>query len=72
MKAIITRQNADGTYDEVGINNRMLRSEYKSIKSLLRYGIGEQFANRMIWIEVFFTNIYQDKPDRTVFTTVYK
>jgi hypothetical protein len=48
MKAIITRQNADGTYDEVGINNRMLRSEYKSIKSLLRYGIGEQFANRMI------------------------
>jgi hypothetical protein len=50
----------------------MLRSEYKSIKSLLRYGIGEQFANRMIWIEVFFTNIYQDKPDRTVFTTVYK
>jgi len=29
MKAIVTRQNPDGTYDEVGMNNRIVVGPFK-------------------------------------------
>lgn len=37
MIAIITRQNADGTYDQVGMRNRRVSAEYKSVGNLCRY-----------------------------------
>lgn len=39
MKVIVTRQNPDGTFDNVGMNNRFVTASYQSIASLLRYGI---------------------------------
>lgn len=43
MKAIITRPNSDGTYDDVGMNNQYLTSHYKTKTGLLRYGIAAHF-----------------------------
>jgi hypothetical protein len=68
MKAIVTRQNADGTYDSVGMNNAYLTSQYRTIKGLLRYGIAKHFKG-LIRIELYFGNLYQEKPDKTIFVT---
>lgn len=37
MKLIITKQNPNGSFDEVGMNNRRLYSQYKSMHSAVRY-----------------------------------
>jgi hypothetical protein len=39
MKVILTRQNPDGSYDEVGMNNRRLHSHYKTVQGALRYAL---------------------------------
>lgn len=39
MKVIATRQNPDGTYDEVGMNNCRLFSQYQTINGALRYAV---------------------------------
>ena len=35
MKLIVTKQNDDGSFDDVGINNRALFSKYLTVKMLL-------------------------------------
>ena len=40
---IVTRKNSDGSFDDVGMNNRYLTSHYKTLNGLLRYGISEQW-----------------------------
>lgn len=42
-KFIVTRKNKDGSFDNVGMNNRYLTSEYKTLSGLIRYGICEQW-----------------------------
>ena len=42
-KFIVTRKNKDGSFDNVGMNNRYLTSEYKTLSGLIRYGISEQW-----------------------------
>ena len=37
MTVIVTRQNPDGSYDEVGMLNRRIYRQYNSIKTALRY-----------------------------------
>ncbi len=37
MKVIVTRQNADGSYDECGMSNRFLASQYKTVQGALRH-----------------------------------
>ena len=37
MKVIITKQNKDGSFDQVGMINRRLFSHYKTINGALRY-----------------------------------
>jgi len=37
MVVIVTRQNPDGSYDKVGMVNRRLYKQYKSIRSARRY-----------------------------------
>ena len=42
-KFIVTRKNKDGSFDNVGMNNRYLTSEYRTLSGLIRYGISEQW-----------------------------
>ena len=42
-KFIVTRKNKDGSFDNVGMNNRYLTSEYKTLSGLIRHGISEQW-----------------------------
>ena len=42
-KFIVTRKNKDGSFDNVGMNNRYLTSGYKTLSGLIRYGISEQW-----------------------------
>lgn len=68
MKAIVTRPNSDGTYDEVGMRNRYLTSQYKTERGLLRYGIADYFKGT-IRIELFSDNgIFRD-PYKTIYIT---
>lgn len=60
MKAIITRPNEDGSYDEVGMNNRYLVSHYKTKRGLLRYGIAKHYKGK-VRIEIWYgDNIYKE------------
>lgn len=42
-KFIVTRKNKEGSFDNVGMNNRYLTSKYKTLSGLIRYGISEQW-----------------------------
>lgn len=52
MKAIVTRANPDGSFDEVGMNNRFVTNTYKTKHGLLRYGIPAIFKGK-VRIEIF-------------------
>ena len=67
MKAIITRKNQDGSYDNVGMRNRFLANHYKTVKSLMRYGISENWRSRGVRVEIFNYNLYQEKPDKIIY-----
>ena len=70
MKIIYTRQNADGSYDQCGMNNQRLTSHYKTTSGFLRYGIPSNFYGNTLKLEVWYgDNIYRD-PDKTMFVTV--
>ena len=38
MKIIVTKENADGSFDNVGTNNRALFSNYKTLKNAIKFG----------------------------------
>ena len=67
MRAIITRQNQDGSYDEVGMANRIYTGTYKYARNLIQYAIPKHFQNKNLRVEIYYTPIQQDKPDLTVF-----
>ena len=70
MKIIYTRQNADGSYDQCGMNNQRLTSHYKTTSGFLRYGIPSNFYGNTLKLEVWYgDNIYRN-PDKTMFVTV--
>ena len=48
---IVTRANSDGSFDNVGMNNRFQTSDYKTLSGLLRYGIPPQYKHRTIRIQ---------------------
>ena len=53
LKIIVTKQNKDGSFDEVGMNNRALFSNYKTLKNAIKFG-AKPFANgKACRVEVF-------------------
>lgn len=59
MKIIVTRQNSDGTFDECGMNNRALFSNYKTLKNALKFG-AKGFANGTpCRVEVYPGGLYE-------------
>lgn len=60
MKFIVTRKNADGTFDDVGMLNRFVAS-YASLRTLLRHGVPASWRSAGIRVEVFSdTRFYGD------------
>ena len=67
MKAIVTRKDKDGYYDEVGMNNRTVVGPYKTERGLLRYGMPSHFKGELR-VEIFYSDsILQEKADKTVY-----
>jgi hypothetical protein len=65
---IVTRQNADGSYDSVGMNNRCIIRGYKLYRNAFKYGINPFGSGRMCRVEEY-SNVRDEKP-RQVFHTV--
>lgn len=57
-KYLVTRQNADGSYDEVGMNNCYIVSGYKTYKNAFKYGINPFGNGRKVRVEVYGDNIH--------------
>jgi len=70
MKIIYTRQNKDGSYDNVGMNNQRLTSKYTTTNGFLRYGIPDTFRGHTLRLEVYYgDNIHRD-PNKIMYVTV--
>ncbi len=70
MKIICTRQNKDGSYDEVGMRNRFLTSSYKTTNGFIRYGIPTNFYGNTLKLEVFYGDSVYTDPDKVRYVTV--
>ena len=61
MKIIVTKENVDGTYDDVGTNNRALISGYKTLKNAMKFGVMPFANNKAIRVEIYpHGNIYAE------------
>ena len=70
MKIIYTKANKDGSYDEVGMNNRRLTSDYTTTRGFIRYGIPTDFYGNTLRLEVFYGDSIYQNPDKTLYVTV--
>ena len=65
MKAIVTRQNNDGTFDSVGMNNRIVLGPYKNLQTIKILAF--QFAgSRAYRIELYNTDNLFGEPHRVL------
>lgn len=73
MIAIVTRQNSDGTFDDIGMNNRTVTGHYKTEKNLLKFGIPEHFKKSgKVRVEFFVNSILmENKPFKTMHVTFH-
>lgn len=53
MKYLVTRQNADGSFDSVGMNNRTIVSGYKTYHNAFRFAIRPFGNGRVCRVEVY-------------------
>ena len=63
MQYVITRQNEDGTYDEVGMRNRTVVSGYKTYRGALQYAIKPFGRGTFVRVEVYPSNLYKAPVD---------
>jgi len=61
MRAIITRANPDGSFDEVGMNNRTVTKSYKTRRGLINHGLPANFKGRLR-IEIFPSDRFYGDP----------
>lgn len=67
MKVIVTKQNDDGTYNEVGMNTRMLINWLKADYAILKHA--RQFANgKPFRLEYFHDTTLYGVPFKVVHT----
>lgn len=75
IKAIVTAQNDDGSYSEVGTNTRRVTKAYTSERTLMRYGLrwcpAEFGVGRRIRIEMFQGERIPTDENAKPFKTVY-
>jgi hypothetical protein len=56
----VTKQNADGSYDEVGMNNRCIISGYKTFRNAFKYGINPFGNGKTVRVEVYNENVFAE------------
>ena len=66
MKFLETRQNKDGSFDEVGMTNRTLYSDLKTINGAARRA-RKLWPNAGLRIEAFSNERFYGEPSQTVF-----
>ena len=66
MKFLITRQNKDGSFDEVGMTNRTIYSDLKTINGAARRA-RKLWPNVGLRIEAFSNERFYGEPSQTVF-----
>lgn len=67
MKVVVTRQNSDGTYDEVGMNNKCLISHLKAKYAIDRHARAFGRGSR-VRLEYYSDNeFYSEKPRKTYY-----
>ena len=70
VKIICTRQNENGSYDEVGMKNRCFTSKYATTSGFIRYGIPSQFYGNRIRVQVWYgENIYRQS-DKVIYMSI--
>lgn len=62
---IVTRRNEDGTYDNVGMNNRGLFTNYRTLAGALRYAVKPFARGGMVRVEIFNGTVYGRAPNDT-------
>lgn len=69
MRAIITRANPDGTFDNVGIRNRMVTGSYKTVRGLIKHGVPKNWSEGRLRLELFTEHAwaYYEPPSDVVF-----
>jgi hypothetical protein len=70
MKIIYTKQNAKGEYNEVGMTDRGLSSDYSTTRNFLRYGLPSNFYGNTVRLEVFYGDSIYRAPDKVMYVTV--
>ena len=58
MKYLITRQNKDGTFDSVGMNNRTLISGYKLYRNAFKFAINPFGRGALVRVEKYPGSVY--------------
>jgi hypothetical protein len=53
MLMIVTRPNADGSYDTCGLNNRTLVRGYKTREGALQHGVKPYGNGALVRVEVY-------------------
>ncbi len=67
---IVTRQNKDGTYDEVGMDQRCIISGYKTFRNAFKYGINPFGRGAKCRVEVYGSSVYTP-PLKVMFVDTY-
>ena len=68
-KYLVTRENADGSYDEVGMNNRCVVDGYKTFRNAFKYGINPFGNGKRVKVEVYSNSLLGDPVGVTILTT---
>ena len=66
MKYLVTRQNNDGSFDEVGMTNRTIYVDLKTVKGAARRA-RKLWPNAGLRIEEFADERFYGEPLQTVF-----
>ena len=67
MKIIVTKQNADGTFDSAGMGNRALSGDYKYLQNAIKHFDKPFASGNPFRVEIFYSNLYQDNADQVLF-----
>lgn len=68
---ILTRQNNDGSYDEVGMNNRCIIRGYKTYRNAFKFGINPFGRGRTVRVEQYAGENVQCEPSIVFYTLTF-
>ena len=70
MKILYTKANSKGEYNDVGMTDRGLTSDYTTTSGFLRYGLPSNFYGNRVRLQVFYGEDIYRSPDKVIYVTV--